>query len=295
MGYLRYSKTIFITSGTSYKLPFDFNVNDNLIECYAAGAPGLNYTGGGGGAYAAGLNLKVFGGTTVSIGIGDPGGITNTYFNATSLANAIANGVLISCGAQGGHYTDQTGVGSGGTAANSVGTTVYSGGDGGQAGYYTGSGGGGCAGPNGNGAKGGPGGPRGGGGGGGGGANGGFVGNPSTGRGGNGYGGNGYGGTGGGSGDGITGTGAGGAGCPANGYAAFQGALDDSIYADGVHGPGGGGGGSGDLLTTGGSSNGYGAGGGGVSSYPGYGGAGTAGFIAVSYNLISPGAQFLGL
>ncbi len=147
-----YLKQLFFTSGTSITLPTDWNPYCNLVECYASGASGTSGTGtagsgGGGGAYAATSNLNVAAGTAVNIGIGTPGGVTDTWFNATSLANAIANGVSVSVGAKGAAGT------TGGASAASIGQTVFSGGNGGSGGGSGvgggGGGGGGAAGPNG--------------------------------------------------------------------------------------------------------------------------------------------------
>ena len=55
----------------------------------------------------------------------------DTWFNATSLANAVSNGSSVSVAAQGGISW-----GAGGSAASSVGTNKYSGGDGGTTDSY---------------------------------------------------------------------------------------------------------------------------------------------------------------
>lgn len=232
--------TIYITSGTSWTAPSDFTAN-NKIECYGAGAAGQAGTGGGGGSYAKVLNLTgITPGSSIPIHIGSAGA-TNTYFNASSLANAVSNGTSVSCGAQGASGA------TGGAASSSCGTTKFNGGNGSGGGGSVGSGGGGaCAGPNGAGGNGGGGGAVNyGGGGGGGGANGGTNGGTGStnvgGTGGNG----GRTGTGGGASNasGTAGTGGGAGGAAPNTFDGHKGATDD-VYGDGVHGPGGGGGGS---------------------------------------------------
>lgn len=231
--------TIYITSGTSWTAPSDFTAN-NKIECYGAGAAGQAGTGGGGGSYAKVLNLSIAPGSVKTIHIGSAGA-RDTYFNASSLANAVSNGTGVSCGAQG-----ATGA-TGGAASSSCGTTKFNGGNGSGGGGSVGSGGGGgCAGPNGAGGSGGAGGAVNyGGGGGGGGANGGTNGGSGStnvgGTGGNG----GRTGTGGGASNaaGTAGTGGGAGGAAPNTFDGHKGAFDD-VYGDGVHGPGGGGGGS---------------------------------------------------
>lgn len=262
---------IFITSGTSYRLPADFNPSSNTVECYGGGGSGgdVGWPAGGGGAYAKVNNINVIPGAIVTIQIGS-GGLsspsTDTYFNATSLANAVSNGVSISCGAQG--ATGRTG----GAAASSCGTTKYNGGTGGVNSTYGGGGGGACAGPSGAGGSGAT--PSGPGGGGGGGANGGSNGT-NSGSSSGGYGGNGPGGSGGGvpnGGSGTPGTGGGGAGGNGGPGPGGHGALND-IYSTGVYGPGGGGGGGGGTsnlhgTTTGGAAGGYGAGGGAAGFSP---------------------------
>ncbi len=168
------STVIFLTTtgAGTWKVPSDWNNNDNSIECIAGGAAGGPSTsggaggpGGGGGAYAkiSNISAAALGGlgsnVNFSVGIGgNAGSGGDTWFNATSLANAVANGSGISCGAQHGSYTSDGSTGGlGGLGSSSVGTTVHSGGNGStiiafntQAG-----GGGGAGGPNGNGAAGG--------------------------------------------------------------------------------------------------------------------------------------------
>ena len=290
---------IFITSGTSYTLPADFNPGNNTVECYGGGCPGggaNGLVGGGGGAYAKVTNINIGAGTVVQIQIGSGGGYpgTNTFFNASSLANAVSNGTSISCAAEGaGVSTNQ----SNGRASSSVGTVKYDGGPGqGSSSGTGGGGGGGCAGPNGAGASGGI--ANGAGGGGGGGANGGTNGaanGNNGGAGGNG----GRTGTGGGAGgtpstnggnatSGIGGGGGGGGNSSNPGYTTGGSGAYDDVYGDGSHGPGGGGGGGGRGTTgvtpgPGGYGGGYGGGGGGCAYGNGVVGGQGDGLIVITY------------
>ena len=287
---------IFITGGTSYTLPADFNPRNNTIECYGGGAygnQGGSYNGGGGGAYASVINLNIRAGTIVQIQIGSTGvaGSSDTWFNASSLANAASNGPTVSVAAQGGVANG------GGQASNSTGAFKTNGGNGGGSNYYAGGGGGGAGGPNGNGANGsyGFGVTTGAGGGGAGAANSGSGGSAGAGTGpynvaGGGGGANRFS-TGGGAGgtyntgvcpggNGSAGGGGGGGAC--NGG---NGSLDD-VYGTGTYGPGSGGGGGAyygvatPILFAGGNAGGYGGGGGGGSSAPGLQ---TDGLIVITY------------
>ncbi len=305
---------VFITSGTSYTLPADFNPGNNTIECYGGGGSGAGgsvVVGGGGGAYAKVTNLNIAPGTNVQIQVGSGGGSptsTDTYFNASSLANAVSNGTGVSCGAQGG--TNGASGGAKGLASSSCGTVKFNGGIGqGTASANTGSGGGGgggAGGPNGVGAAGAQGSTSGGGGGGGG-ANGGSqpanAGSAGTaggnGRGGSGGGAGGTASTNGGNATAGSGGGGGGGGNASNNIftTGGNGALDD-VYSDGVHGPGGGGAGAGGKTGgspwQGGNGGGYGAGGG----AGGYGssapGIQTDGLIVVTYTPVAIGAPVVG-
>lgn len=311
--------TIYITAGTSWTAPADFNPSNNTVECYGGGAPGFNGpgggasgSGGGAGSWAKIVNANISPGSVVNIHIGSAGN-RDTYFNATSLANAVSNGTGISCGAQGAN--GQTG----GLAASSCGTSKFSGGNGGNNGASDGStgggGGGGCAGPNGPGANGGA--PPSGassnaGGAGGGAANNGSVGgnppgvNPTGAAGGSGRGGTGggtggpFGGGGGGNGTANTGSGGGGSSGAAN--KGGNGALDN-VYGDGSHGPGGGGGGGGEYNSfgtgadggAGGNAAAYGGGGGGGGSGVATqsGGSQGDGLIVITYVIAPPGAKIM--
>jgi hypothetical protein len=264
---------VFINSGTSYTLPADFNPGDNTVECYGSGgsANSSGTNGGGGGAYSKVTNINVGAGATVNIHIGSSGA-TDTWFNATSVANAVSNGTTISCAAKGGSGA------TGGAAASGCGTVKFSGGNGGAGGTSDGGGGGGCGGPNGDGKAGGSGGNFSGGGGGG--ANNGTAGgsdpnNASSG----GAGGKNRLGAGGGaagtstSNNGGNGSGGGGGGSGFSSGAGGLGSYDDVYSAGSGYGPrGGNGGGSGSG----------GSGGGTGSSNPG------TGLIVITYTSAAP-------
>lgn len=139
-----FANVIYLTSGSSWTVPSDWNSSNNTIEIIGAGANGAvggvappvgppyggaGGVGGGGGAYAKTSNLPLTPGSTVTIQVGSG----DTYVNGTSCAGASA----CAKGASGS---------SGGSAASSVGTTKYSGGNGGtggNSGPYSGDGGGG--------------------------------------------------------------------------------------------------------------------------------------------------------
>lgn len=174
-----YSTVVFLTSGTSYTVPDDWNNSSNRIECIGGGGSGggaRNGTGsalasgGSGGAYASITNLTLSKGASVAYQVGQGGASVNsggsngntngndgtdTWFNGTSLSDC-------SCGAEGGFAGNGTrnataaGV-AGGQASSSVGSLKYSGGASGAANtgplFRVASGGGGAAGPHGNGGS----------------------------------------------------------------------------------------------------------------------------------------------
>lgn len=114
----------FLTSGTSYATPSDWNNTNNSIECIGAGGDGGSANngggGGGGGAYAKITNLAISGSISYSVAAG--GSQADTTFNSTSLVCDAGND------ASGG--TD----GTAGLASNSTGTTKFDGGAGGGGG-----------------------------------------------------------------------------------------------------------------------------------------------------------------
>jgi hypothetical protein len=267
---------IFLTSGTSWTVPADWNNSDNSIEVIGGGAGayplhtyaqngGTSSAGGGGGAYAKRSNVTLTPGASITyqVGAGGVGGTTptaggDTVFNS---ANTSCTGVTAPavCAKGGAIETGLTTGGAGGAAASSVGDTTYSGGKGGShSGDWQGGGGGGAAGPNGAGAAGGNGnqGNSGNGAAGGGGAGGGTAGgNGSSSAGG--AGGNNSGGAGGGAGAttigsaGAAGTDGGGggggrgvaSGVGSGGPGGAGGAGGNGTEWDATHGAGGGGGG----------------------------------------------------
>lgn len=294
-----YATTEFLTSGTSWSTPGDWNNSDNSIECIGAGGNGAagattnSSGGGGGGAYAKITNVTLSG--SISYVVGTGGSVNDTYFNGAASSTA-----SISCAA--GKNALGTTAGNGGTAGNSTGTTKYAGGNGAAgAALKAAGGGGGSAGNVGAGKGGAAAGAGVAGGGGGGGSNGGSstAGVASVGNSG-GNGGAGTGGTGGGAGDtdaggsGGTGTvgGGGGGGWSDNSTASSEGGAGgcDTTF-DGTHGAcGGGGGGGGDSGVADGGDGGaggtYGAGGGGGgrgTSTPGAAGGGGQGIIVITY------------
>ncbi len=266
--------TVYITSGTSWTVPNDWNDNDNSIEVVGGGGGGANGTasstsgglgggGGGGGGYSKITNLDLTPNSSVSLAVGSGGSVGSaggsTYFNGSSCASS-------SVCATGGGGGSGTNGGSGGVA--SVGSG-YSGGNGGS---------GGAASTN-----------AGGGGGGGGGAGGlyasGNAGNNGSAASGNTGGAGGSGGRGDGSYGGI-----GGSGGPASssGGAGGNGSEWDSTHGSGGGGGGGGGGSRNNNGGGGGTSGQYGAGGaGGGGSGKGYsagsGSSGKQGIIVIQY------------
>ena len=162
--------TIYLTSGTSWSVPTDWNNSSNTIEVIGGGGGaagsgnGSGAGGGGGGAYSAITNVSLAPGATLSyaIGVGGGGGSGfpgpgndgtgggDTFFcNASSNCSAIT-GTAVVVGAKGGgagtSASNATG-GSGGAAASGVGSVKYSGGNG--TGGTSVGGGGGAAGPSG--------------------------------------------------------------------------------------------------------------------------------------------------
>ena len=114
----------FLTSGTSYSTPADWNNSNNTIECIGAGGnggsggttAGSKGAGGGGGAYALISNLTISG--SISYSIAGGGSQADTTFNSTSLV----------CDA--GNNASGATAGAGGTTGASTGTTKFAGGTG---------------------------------------------------------------------------------------------------------------------------------------------------------------------
>ena len=151
----------YLTSGTTWTVPGDWNPINNTIEVIGGGGGAHNITtqfegsgGGGGGAYSKISNLSLTPGSSVAYAVGAGGGAdTNggdTYFcNSASNCASIAGSAVV-VGAKGG----ETGGGGGGAGAAGgnpalgVGTIRYAGGYGGEGddGSADGGGGGGGAG-----------------------------------------------------------------------------------------------------------------------------------------------------
>lgn len=177
--------TIFLTSGSSWTVPNDWNSQSNTIEVIGAGGGGGKGTGdstwvaaggGGGGAYASISNANLTPNGEVAINVGSGGGGATTIGGNgqtggdTYLCNSMSNcgslgGSSVIVGAEGGRggLGGNSGAfgGDGGSANDSIGSTKRSGGGGGNGGggsgccWNGGGGGGGAAGPHGNGGQGG--------------------------------------------------------------------------------------------------------------------------------------------
>ncbi|BAM86886.1 exported hypothetical protein [Bradyrhizobium oligotrophicum S58] len=279
---------IYLTSGSTWTVPSDWNSSSNTVEVIGGGGGGAGSNsstegagGGGGGGYSKTVNLSLQPGSSVSyrIGLGGGGGGAanagagggDTYFNGTG-TTCLWQSVCAKGGSsgQGSSGLNAAGGGAGGTAGSGVGTVRYSGGAGGNSGANSngGGGGGGAAGPNGNGGNGGTSGQNGsgaGGGGHGGGTNGAGAG----------VGGNNYVGTGGGS--------AGVAGVP--GGVGSNGGGGGAGYWSGVNNAGGSGSTGSEWDAT------HGSGGGGGSGAGGGGGPGAANGAAGLYGAGGPGGS----
>src|SRR3989344_5177773 len=306
----------YLTSGTSWTVPSEWNSSNNSIEVIGGGGGGGTSngssagTGGGGGGYSKVTNQSLTPGASVTYAVGAGGAAStaggDTYFcNSTSNCASISGTAVVvgvTGGGAGGAYPTP-GIGQDGGAGGTggpvfVASTTYSGGSGGgyQSAGYAGGGGGGAGGPNGTGAAGGFGGgtngssASGGGGGGSGGGSAGSTGATSLG----GAGGNNSSATGGGSAGSAGSNGGGGGG--GSGPAGAKGTSGAGIEWDGTHGSGGGGGGgpAGGNIT-GGAGALYGAGGGGGScgtggcGSGGAGGGGAPGIVVIKY--VSPASN----
>lgn len=156
--------TVFLLNGTTtWIVPADF-LSLVSVECLGAGSSANSQTtsaaraSGSAAAYAKITSTSTTltpGVTSINVGVGLGGASVtgavasnaggDTWWNATSLANAVTNGSAVSCAAEGGKAAASGVAGAAGAAANSVGTTKFSGGIGNAA--NTISGGGGAAGP----------------------------------------------------------------------------------------------------------------------------------------------------
>ncbi len=175
------SAVITTTGLQNYTIPSDF-VTLYAIEGIGAGGSvntNLSLGAGGGGGYFKSTAPSLAANQVVRVGVGaavatSDGG--DTFFNASSLADAVSRGAGVAGAAQGGKTNANTVGGLGGQASAGVGQIKYSGGNGGSGTTGFAAGGGGAAGSFGAGANGADGGLAGAGCGGGGGANSGLVG-----------------------------------------------------------------------------------------------------------------------
>lgn len=164
----------YLTSGTSWTVPSDWNNSNNTIEVIGGGGGGsggvdnTSYNhGGGGGGYSKASNVILQPGTSVRYAVGGggqggkdarPGGNGGDTFLCDGLANCTSiNGGAVKVGAKGGQGGLNTTGGAGGSSADGVGSIRRSGGKGGTVliNNNQAAGGGGAGGPYGHGAKGG--------------------------------------------------------------------------------------------------------------------------------------------
>lgn len=121
-------KVIFLTAGSTWTVPDDWNSAANTIECIGAGGGGYRdgsaSCGGGGGAYSRISNLKLTPGDVIQYRVG-PGGVADsisggghTWFNGTGLSSASVSAE----GGSSGYYGD------GGWFSYSIGEFGYDGG-----------------------------------------------------------------------------------------------------------------------------------------------------------------------
>ncbi|HYB91935.1 MAG TPA: NHL repeat-containing protein, partial [Candidatus Binataceae bacterium] len=146
----------FLTSGTQWTVPNNWNNANNTVEVMGSGgkSPAGHAGGSGGGSYSRISNLSLTSGNHITYQIGSSGGgVTTggaTWFNGTSVSNA-------SVSAEGGCSATSNSGCSNSTSSN-VGTVIYAGGKGGNGAasgfYYDYGGGGGAGGPHGAGAQG---------------------------------------------------------------------------------------------------------------------------------------------
>jgi hypothetical protein len=304
------STTVFLTTGTTWTVPADWNNAANTIECVGGGGGATDAnsshvgTGGEGGHYARSQNVTLTPSGTINIAVG-AGGVHGTVATATNGGTTWFGGTSLAtsfCGAIGGAHGTNSASNATTATTNNVGNIVVrQGGFGCGVGtdHDGGTGGGGAAGPGGVGGGGGNDGTIGypGGGGGGAGNTGGAGGVGANGDSATGV----SGGTGGTAGDGTAGGGTGAAGSRGSGggggtgqspntAGGAGGAGVDSTW-DATHGPGGGGGGGGSFVANnaavGGNGGLYGGGGGGgayaSSTILAAGGNGAQGIIVVKY------------
>lgn len=126
----------YLTSGTTWTVPADWNSASNTIEAIGAGGNGGNGatsqfggsgTGGGGGAYASISNQTLTPSSTVNVQVGAS---KDSYLQDNSNSTVL----LAQKGTNGDTFGNSSGQGpSGGLASASIGTVKYNGGKGGDA------------------------------------------------------------------------------------------------------------------------------------------------------------------
>lgn len=170
MPHFAFATTVYLTSGTTWTVPADWNSANNSIEVIGGGGGGgfgggvIMVSGGGGGAYSKVTNVSLAPGTNVGIRVGaggagaldsEGGGGGDTFF-CDRLTDCFAigapNSIGIIVGARGGGGGSILGDALGGDASSGIGTIRYSGGNG----PYSLLNGAGAAGPGGNGVNGSP-------------------------------------------------------------------------------------------------------------------------------------------
>lgn len=140
------TRTVILTSGTTWRVPNTWNNLDNSVICIGAGAGGsANGGGGGGGAYASNTNVFLTPDSTVAILVG-AGGAANVSGGYTSFAS---NTVFAPGGRANTIAISGWGVGGiGGQATECIGNVKFSGANGGNGSTGFNGGGGGGAGGN---------------------------------------------------------------------------------------------------------------------------------------------------
>ena len=163
----------YITRGTSFTVPANWNNSNNAVHIYGAGGGSsgsyvpnssgnrLGSAGGGGGGYTQVLNLTATPGNSLSYNIGSAGaaGSANTIGSGGNGGNTTFAGIYTANGGGGSSITSSTTTaGTGGTGATANGGIAgLGGGAASQTNNSSGGGGGGSGGPNGAGANGGTG------------------------------------------------------------------------------------------------------------------------------------------
>src|SRR5262245_6645495 len=120
-------RTIFLTSGTTWIVPSDWNNADNIIECIGggggagSGGPGLwSSNGGGGGAYAtiSNITLTPLASIAITVGQGGAGATTANASGANGTATNFNGGQCVAVAGAGGTSGTAAGGTAGGAAAS---------------------------------------------------------------------------------------------------------------------------------------------------------------------------------